>query len=83
MIVTNDNPRRESPDVIAAAIAEAVTPTRLFGIILDRRQAIATAIAEAKPYDTILIAGKGHEDYQIMGDTVLPFNDTIVVSELL
>jgi UDP-N-acetylmuramoyl-L-alanyl-D-glutamate--2,6-diaminopimelate ligase len=71
VIVTSDNPRSEDPAAIARAIA-AGGPTR---IVLDRRSAIRAAIAAAAAGDTVVVAGKGHETYQIVGDRVLPFDD--------
>ena len=72
VIVTDDNPRSEDPASIRKAILEAVPEGREIG---DRGDAIRTAIAELKAGDTLLIAGKGHETGQIVGDTVLPFSD--------
>lgn len=83
VIITNDNPRHENPDTIAKAIGQSVDLNKLEGFILDRRAAISYAIDRALPDDVIVIAGKGHEDYQIMGDDVLSFNDSMVVKELL
>ncbi len=74
IIVTDDNPRSESPELIAAAIVAGVrhhTPR----IIPDRARAIATALTEAAAADIVLIAGKGHEDYQVYGATRRPFSD--------
>ena len=72
VIVTDDNPRSEDPATIRKAILEAVPEGREIG---DRGEAIRTAIAELKAGDTLLIAGKGHETGQIVGQTVLPFSD--------
>ncbi len=70
-IVTSDNPRSEDPAVIARAVAGPGTAE----IVLDRRTAIRRAIAEAAAGDTVVVAGKGHETYQIVGDRVLAFDD--------
>lgn len=75
VIVTDDNPRSESPAAIRAAILAAALGAREIG---DRRSAIAAAIAEAGADDVVLIAGKGHEQGQIVGDQVLPFDDVQV-----
>ena len=75
VIITDDNPRSESPAAIRAAIAAAAPGARE---IADRRSAIAAAIAEASADDVVLIAGKGHEQGQIVGDQVLPFDDVAV-----
>jgi UDP-N-acetylmuramoyl-L-alanyl-D-glutamate--2,6-diaminopimelate ligase len=76
LIVTNDNPRSEVPDTIAAAIVAGMGERKGEAeVILDRRQAIEFAIEHASPGDSILIAGKGHEPYQIIGSQVFDFND--------
>jgi UDP-N-acetylmuramoyl-L-alanyl-D-glutamate--2,6-diaminopimelate ligase len=71
-IVTDDNPRSEDPAAIRAAILAAAPGAREIG---DRAEAIRTAIGELQPGDALLIAGKGHETGQIVGDRVLPFSD--------
>jgi UDP-N-acetylmuramoyl-L-alanyl-D-glutamate--2,6-diaminopimelate ligase len=78
VIVTDDNPRSEDPsairrDILAGAPAAREVP--------GRREAIAAAVAEAGPADIILLAGKGHEQGQIVGDQVLPFDDVTVARE--
>ncbi|MBW4467307.1 MAG: UDP-N-acetylmuramoyl-L-alanyl-D-glutamate--2,6-diaminopimelate ligase [Pegethrix bostrychoides GSE-TBD4-15B] len=74
-VVTSDNPRTEEPqqilDDILAGIPASVTPT----VLADRAAAIQTAILEAQPGDAVLIAGKGHEDYQILGTEKVHFDD--------
>lgn len=77
-IVTDDNPRTEDAAAIRAAILKGAQDAREIG---DRREAIATAIREAGPQDIVLIAGKGHEQGQIVGDLVLPFDDVSVARE--
>jgi UDP-N-acetylmuramoyl-L-alanyl-D-glutamate--2,6-diaminopimelate ligase len=74
IIVTDDNPRSENPESITAAIAAGISdhPVR---VIHDRAAAIRTALAEAGAVDVVLIAGKGHEEYQIYGDTQREFSD--------
>jgi len=75
--VTSDNPRTESPDRILSDIVAGV-PARLMDKInvnAQRSQAIAEAVALAAPSDVVVIAGKGHEDYQIMGTIKSPFSD--------
>jgi UDP-N-acetylmuramoyl-L-alanyl-D-glutamate--2,6-diaminopimelate ligase len=72
VIVTDDNPRSEDPASIRAAILVAAPGAIEIG---DRREAIRRAIAEMKPGDVLLIAGKGHESGQIVGNRVLPFTD--------
>ncbi|BAK65263.1 UDP-N-acetylmuramoylalanyl-D-glutamate--2,6-diaminopimelate ligase [Sphingobium sp. SYK-6] len=78
VIVTDDNPRSEEPQVIRAAIMAGAPDAREIG---GRRAAIAAAIAEAGPDDIVLLAGKGHEQGQIIGDRVLPFDDVTVARE--
>ena len=80
VIVTDDNPRREDPAVIRRAILAACPGAREIG---DRRAAIAAALDGLGPGDVLLIAGKGHETYQLVGEEVLPFDDAAVVRELL
>lgn len=80
--VTNDNPRTESPEAIAAEIEEGIG-SRPHLVQLDRRAAIERAVFEAARGDIVLIAGKGHEAYQIVGDRVLPFDDVAVAREAL
>jgi UDP-N-acetylmuramoyl-L-alanyl-D-glutamate--2,6-diaminopimelate ligase len=78
VIVTDDNPRSEDPAVIRAAImAGAPGATEVPG----RREAIAEAIRIARTGDIVLVAGKGHETGQIIGDRVLPFDDALVARE--
>jgi UDP-N-acetylmuramoyl-L-alanyl-D-glutamate--2,6-diaminopimelate ligase len=72
VIVTDDNPRSESPAAIRAAILAAARGAREIG---DRAEAIQAAVAGLQPGDALLIAGKGHETGQIVGDRVLPFSD--------
>ncbi len=76
-ILTSDNPRKEDPDKIIADIATGFSDIAECTVRVepDRRRAIGEAIAMATPGDTVLIAGKGHEDYQIVGDQQLPFDD--------
>ena len=80
--VTNDNPRSEDPAAIAAEIV-AGAPGAGLEAELDRRRAIAAAVAAARDGDVVLIAGKGHETTQTIGDQVLPFDDRVVAREAL
>ena len=84
-IITSDNPRRESPAAIAAQIEAGFRSVRpdQFTVELDRAQAIRALLCQARPGDTVLIAGKGHETYQEFEDTVVPFDDRQVVREIL
>jgi UDP-N-acetylmuramoyl-L-alanyl-D-glutamate--2,6-diaminopimelate ligase len=78
VIVTDDNPRSEDPAAIRRDILAGAPDAREVG---GRREAIAAAVAEAGPDDIILLAGKGHEQGQIMRDKVLPFDDVTVARE--
>jgi len=78
VIVTDDNPRSEDPQVIRSAIMAGAPDAREIG---GRRAAITATIAEAGPDDIVLLAGKGHEQGQIIGDRVLPFDDVTVARE--
>jgi UDP-N-acetylmuramoyl-L-alanyl-D-glutamate--2,6-diaminopimelate ligase len=82
VIITNDNPRTEDPEQILDDIEKGMTPGR-HERITKRKAAIARAIEEALDGDVVLLAGKGHETYQIIGTTKLPFDEKLIVSELL
>jgi len=73
-IITSDNPRKEDPEAIIAAVEKGFHSER-FEKITDRAQAIARAIEIAQPRDVVLIAGKGHENYQEFADHTVPFED--------
>ena len=76
-IVTSDNPRTEEPRAIIEMILDGVREVRADGFVVevDRRRAIAAAVEAARPGDIVLIAGKGHEDYQILGKQKHHFDD--------
>ncbi len=82
LIVTSDNPRTENPDAI---IAEIIAPLKKGSYLIeaDRKKAIELALREAKPGDWVLLAGKGHEDYQIIGEQKLPFDDRKIAANAL
>jgi UDP-N-acetylmuramoyl-L-alanyl-D-glutamate--2,6-diaminopimelate ligase len=82
-ILTSDNPRTEDPHEILSQIEEGFwsSTVRRYQVIEDRREAIERALDIARPGDTVLIAGKGHEAYQEFADTVVPFNDRLIVEE--
>jgi UDP-N-acetylmuramoyl-L-alanyl-D-glutamate--2,6-diaminopimelate ligase len=90
IVTTSDNPRSEDPARIIEEIQRGITvdPRRRAGsqqllTIVDRRAAIAKAIEVARPGDLVLVAGKGHEKYQVIGDKTLPFDDVAVAREAL
>jgi UDP-N-acetylmuramoyl-L-alanyl-D-glutamate--2,6-diaminopimelate ligase len=96
VFITSDNPRSEDPAAIAAQILEGVRESGMkrlaedslngsrgtgYVLDLDRRSAIQRAVGMAREDDLILIAGKGHEDYQIVGKEKRPFDDRVVAAE--
>src|ERR1700722_15861752 len=80
-IITSDNPRSEDPQKICEEIAAGFSSPN-FTIIVDRRQAIEKAIEMATPKDLILIAGKGHETYQLFAYQTIPFDDRKIAQEI-
>ena len=82
-IVTDDNPRREDGDAIVADILAGFADATRATVQRDRAQAIALAVRDAKPGDTVLIAGKGHEPYQEVGGEKHPFDDLDVARRAL
>ena len=84
VIVTSDNPRSEDPEAIIADILTGI-PRPIEGILAqpDRRAAIARSLADAADGDVVVVAGKGHETTQTVGDRVIPFDDRVVARELL
>jgi UDP-N-acetylmuramoyl-L-alanyl-D-glutamate--2,6-diaminopimelate ligase len=81
VVVTSDNPRSEDPAAIADAVRRGATGPGAVTTVLDRREAIATVLAEAGPGDVVVVAGKGHETTQDAGGTAAPFDDRSVVAE--
>ncbi|MDE0654102.1 MAG: UDP-N-acetylmuramoyl-L-alanyl-D-glutamate--2,6-diaminopimelate ligase [bacterium] len=82
VVITSDNPRGEDPARIARAIMAGLGAGTA-EVELDRRLAIAAALAGVSPGDVVIVAGKGHETQQIIGGRSLPFDDAAVVRELL
>lgn len=83
VVVTDDNPRFENAGLIRQAVVAGAGGAKHVQNVADRREAIALAIQNAAVEDVILVAGKGHEDGQIVGEVVLPFDDRSVVREIL
>jgi UDP-N-acetylmuramoyl-L-alanyl-D-glutamate--2,6-diaminopimelate ligase len=83
IVITDDNPRTESPEAIAAGIGAGIPAGKTYRIELDRARAIREAIDDAAAGDVVVIAGKGHEDYQVYGDERRPFSDQKVVKAAL
>jgi UDP-N-acetylmuramoyl-L-alanyl-D-glutamate--2,6-diaminopimelate ligase len=83
-VVTSDNPRSEDPAKIVEAIVEGVRAAGAEPLVaLDRREAITAALDKANERALVLIAGKGHEAYQIIGDNETPFSDQDVARAAL
>ena len=89
VVVTSDNPRTEDPARIIEEIQRGIPPgsrprrrTEVLAVV-DRAEAIERAVAMAGAGDLVLVAGKGHEKYQQIGDRVLPFDDAAVAREAL
>ncbi len=83
VVVTDDNPRNEDPQAIVAQILAGMRDAGAALVVGDRREAIHHVLAEADPGDVVVIAGKGHEDYQLVRGEVRPFSDRAVVLEAL
>ena len=83
-VITSDNPRTEDPEAIIDEVEMGLKPTGCeYERIVDRREAIAKAIAMAKPEDVVMVAGKGHEDYQIIGREKTHLDDREEVQKAL
>ena len=83
-IITSDNPRFEEPEAILADIESAISKTEGKYIkITDRKEAIAYAIHHGQPGDVIVLAGKGHEDYQEICGVKHPMDERVLIKEIL
>ena len=84
VVVTSDNPRTEDPVKIISEIEEGIRKTGTpYLTCTDRREAIHLAVSKAKPKDVVIIAGKGHETYQIIGSDRFHFDDREIALEAL
>ena len=85
VVVTSDNPRSEPPEAILEEIQRGMNGRRQSErhVIADRREAIARALEMAGPGDAVVIAGKGHETYQVLRDRTIPFDDRQVARHVL
>lgn len=83
LIITDDNPRSEDPAAIVKDMLSGLPADANFHVEHDRAAAIAQAVAEAQAGDVVLIAGKGHEDYQLIGEERRPFSDRQLAEKLL
>lgn len=81
VVLTSDNPRSEDPSAIIADMVDGLSDTSSVHIEVDRADAIGHAIELAADGDVVLIAGKGHEDYQVIGDEVIDFDDRLVAAQ--
>ena len=83
-VITTDNPRHEQPEAIMEEIQEGMEQTRGdYVMIRDRRKAIHYLLDMAQPGDILILAGKGHEIYQEIGDEKLPFDERKIVEDIL
>jgi UDP-N-acetylmuramoyl-L-alanyl-D-glutamate--2,6-diaminopimelate ligase len=83
IILTNDNPRSEDPDAIVADIQAGIAQAVPVSVILDRESAIRYAIEHANPNDVVLVAGKGHERTQVVGDSTTDSHDPSLVQSIV
>ena len=89
IVITSDNPRNEDPERIIEEIRRGITPdtrrdtTQALMTIVDRPKAIAKAIGLARPGDLVLVAGKGHEQYQVIGNETVPCDDAAIARDAL
>jgi len=81
IVITSDNPRSEEPEKIIEEILKGIERKENTKVIPDRKEAITEALKIKKSNDIVLIAGKGHENYQIIGNEIIPFSDSKVVRE--
>lgn len=79
VVVTNDNPRSEAPMSIVSDIVAGLTPQAKHKVIIDRTEAVLTTLREANTDDVVLLAGKGHEDYIILGKDKIAYNERQIV----
>jgi len=83
IVLTDDNPRHESGDTIIREILAGISTPEKVIIERDRAAAIRRAVSDARADDIVLVAGKGHEEYQMIGDQIFPFSDRRYVTDLL
>jgi len=83
VVITDDNPRSEDPQAIVKDILTGLLDPGRARVVSGRAQAVTNAIMQAQPDDIVLVAGKGHEDYQIIGNRRLDYSDRATVAALL
>ncbi|MFR4023943.1 MAG: UDP-N-acetylmuramoyl-L-alanyl-D-glutamate--2,6-diaminopimelate ligase [[Eubacterium] siraeum] len=83
LVITSDNPAHENPDEIIREVMTGISGKKPCRCITDRREAIAYALDTARKDDVIILCGKGHETYQIIGDEYLPFSEKEIVKDIM
>ena len=83
VVLTSDNPRSEDPQTIIDEMIVGLSSPTAAHVLVDRAEAIGYAVGRAQAGDVVLIAGKGHEDYQVIGDEVIDFDDRLVAAQAL
>ncbi|MGL5106003.1 MAG: glutamate ligase domain-containing protein, partial [Plesiomonas shigelloides] len=83
VVITDDNPRTEDPQAIVADILAGLVAPGVAQVIAGRAEAVTAAVMNAAPNDVVLLAGKGHEDYQIVGQRKLDYSDRETAARLL
>lgn len=83
VVITDDNPRSEDPAAIVADVLTGLLDPGRARVVMDRAQAVTNAVMQAQEGDIVLVAGKGHENYQIIGSQSLDYSDRVTVAHLL
>ncbi|AKI97089.1 UDP-N-acetylmuramoyl-L-alanyl-D-glutamate--2,6-diaminopimelate ligase [Kosmotoga pacifica] len=83
IILTSDDPKHEDPEEILKDVEEGIDKLKPYLVIPDRKEAISTALTLANRQDMVVIAGRGHEDFQVVDDNLIPFNDKEMVKQIL
>lgn len=83
IIITNDNPRTESPEAIVADIQKGFLNPKAHNVIYQRKEAIRAALTSATDKDAVLIAGKGHETYQVIGTQIVDYDERVFTEEIV
>ncbi|BCQ41508.1 hypothetical protein ERHA54_41110 [Erwinia rhapontici] len=82
-MITDDNPRSEDPAAIVADVLSGLLDAGRARVVMGRAQAVTNAVMQAQEGDIVLVAGKGHEDYQIIGNQRFDYSDRVTVARLL
>ena len=83
VVITDDNPRSEDPAAIVADVLTGLLDPGRARVVMGRAQAVTNAVMQAQEGDIVVVAGKGHEDYQIIGSQRLDYSDRVTVARLL